>query len=225
MLRKYSYFFKNGIEVFLTENQDSWSVESDSRRTEILNYSKKNKLIMPRQVHGDKVIVISDLSDDVECDAIIYNSKLDIAGAINVADCVPICMYDYVSGYIALIHSGWKGTLKKITVKALNEMLRLGSSKKSIKVCIGPSIRGCCYEVEDFFASKFYKTSIIKKSNKFYVDIMTQILKDLECELVPRDNILIDESCTYEDLKLHSYRRDSDNSGRMSLVAYMRSNG
>ena len=54
---------------------------------------------------------------------------------------------------------------------------------------------------------------------------MTQILKDLECELVPRDNILIDESCTYEDLKLHSYRRDLDKSGRMSLVAYMRSNG
>tara|TARA_Y100000768_G_scaffold251645_1_gene191178 strand:+ start:1365 stop:2042 length:678 start_codon:yes stop_codon:yes gene_type:complete len=225
MLRKYSHFFEDGIEVFLTENQDSWSDDIDSRRTEILNYSKKNKLIMPRQVHGDKVMVISEICDDVECDAIIYNRSLDIAGAINVADCVPICMYDCVSGYIALIHSGWRGTLKMIAVKTLSEMLRLGSSARSIKVFVGPSIRGCCYEVEDFFASKFYKSSTIEKSNKFYVDIVTQILQDLEREFVPRENIFIDDTCTYEDLKLHSYRRDSDKSGRMSLVAYMRSNG
>ena len=225
MLRKYSHFFTNGLEVFLTENENSWSSEIDSRKNQILNYSKKNKLIMPRQVHGDKVLLVSELFDDLECDAIIYKSSLDLVGAINVADCVPICMYDYISGYIALVHSGWRGTLKKIVVKTLKEMLRLGSSRKSIKVFIGPSIRGCCYEVESFFASKFHSSSVTKKTNKFYVDITSNILHDLKRELIPRSNILIDESCTYEDSKLHSYRRDLRNSGRMSLVAYMETNG
>ncbi len=225
MLRKYSNFFTNGLEVFLTENDSSWSSEIDSKKNQILNYSRKNKLIMPRQVHGDKVLLVSELFDDLECDAIIYKSSLDLVGAINVADCVPICMYDYISGYIALVHSGWRGTLKKIVVQTLNEMLRLGSSRKSIKVLIGPSIRGCCYEVESFFASKFHSTSVTKKTNKFYVDITSNILCDLQRELIPRDNIFIDESCTFEDSKLHSYRRDLHNSGRMSLVAYMGANG
>ena len=225
MLRKYSHFSNNGLEVFLTENHSCWSSDIDSRRSQILNYSKKNKLIMPHQVHGDKVVVVSESFDDVECDAIVYKNSLDLVGAINVADCVPICMYDDISGYIALVHSGWRGTLKKIVVKTLNEMLRLGSRRKSIKVFIGPSIRGCCYEVESFFASKFYSTSVIKKTNKFYVDITSNILRDLKRELIPRNNIFIDMSCTFEDSKLHSYRRDLNNSGRMSLVAYMKENG
>ena len=225
MIRTYSHYFDNKIELFLTQADSHWSNNTDSRQVEILNYSQKNKVIMPNQIHSDKVLIVAEDSDDIQCDAIIYNSRLGFAGAINVADCVPICIYDSITGYIALIHSGWKGTLKKIAIKTLNKMLDLGVRKDSVTIFIGPSIRGCCYEVEDFFASKFYKSSVLKKSNLFYVDLISQILQDLEYESIPRDNIFIDESCTFEDLNLHSFRRDANKSGRMSLVAYMKCDG
>ena len=225
MVRDYSHYFNDNIVVFLTENNDYWNKKNDSRFNQILNYTKRSNLIMPNQVHGDNLIVVTQKSKDIECDSIIFSSSSDLIGAINIADCVPVFIYDSLSGYLALVHSGWRGTLKKIVIKTINKMISLGATNKSMKIFIGPSIRGCCYKVEDFFASKFYKSCVLKESGEFYVDLKSQIFKDLECALIPKSNIFIDNSCTFEDLNLHSYRRDSVRSGRMSLVAYMRSNG
>ena len=222
MVKKYSHYFNHKIELFLTQSKNCWSKGAKNRKVEILDYIQKNTLIMPMQVHSDKVLNVSEQSDNVECDAIIYNARSDLAGAINVADCVPICIYDCNNDYIALIHSGWKGTLKKIVIKTVRKMLTLGATKDSLSIFIGPSIRGCCYKVEDFFASKFDISCTAKRGEFFYVDLTSQILKDLEPESIPGSNIFIDNSCTFEDSSLHSFRRDGDKSGRMSLVAYMR---
>ena len=224
MIKKYSHYFNNRLELFLTKSEDYWDKNSKSRKDRILSYVnyEKTNLIMPHQVHGDKVVVIAEDSKDIECDGIIYNGKSDLVGAINVADCIPVCVYDYNNNYIALIHSGWRGTIKKIVIKTVYKMLKLGAKKNSLGVFIGPSIRGCCYQVENFFASKFDDSCVIEKDGVFFVDLASQLLQDLKDESILRKNIFIDESCTFESPSLHSYRRDKSKSGRMSLVAYMK---
>ena len=49
------------------------------------------------------------------------------------ADCILLLIYDPIKKVIANVHSGWKGTLQKISVKAVDKMIeeftRLGSTK------------------------------------------------------------------------------------------------
>ena len=223
MLVDYSHYFNNKIRLFLTQANDYWDRDyPNSRKNKIIEYFqiKDKKVIIPKQIHSDLVINLSENSNDLECDAIIYKQESNLVGAIHIADCVPICIYDNQTGYIALIHSGWKGTLKKITIKTINRLLELGSDKDSLKIFIGPSIRSCCYQVEDFFASKFHPLSVSNKRGVFFVDLTIQTQIDLEGILIPKKNIFIDNLCTFDNHNCHSFRRDKQQSGRMSFIAY-----
>ena len=177
-------------------------------------------IITPKQIHGDSVIRVSENSSPSECDAIIFKANSNIIGTINVADCIPICIYDFDNKNIALVHSGWRGTHKKIILKAICFLEEMGADRKTIKIFLGPSIRGCCYEVDKLFTSKFDSCSIQKHNEKYFVDLSIQVKFDLENAFVPSTNIIIDDLCTYEDVYCHSFRRDGRNAGRMTLVAY-----
>ena len=117
----YSSVFNNKINLFLTQIDDYWDKEYPHLRRdkikELFNL-KDFKIITPKQTHSDIVIDISDKAEDPECDAIIFNSN-NIIGSINVADCVPVCIYDIDKETVSLTHSGWKGTTKKIVIKTI----------------------------------------------------------------------------------------------------------
>ena len=49
-----------------------------------------------------------------------------------------------------MVHSGWRGTLAGVSGKSVRE---LGGS--GVRAYIGPSIRGCCYEVSEDLAGEF----------------------------------------------------------------------
>jgi len=68
------------------------------------------------------------------------------AFAVTVADCVPVFVA-HPSGAIALLHSGWRGTVAGITRHAIAALQSLGFSPADLHVHLGPSICGSCYEV------------------------------------------------------------------------------
>ena len=153
---------------------------------------------------------------------IIFYSN-DIVGSINVADCVPICIYDIDREVISLVHSGWKGTTNKIVLKSIEKLQKMGSNKRSLKFFLGPSIKSCCYEVGEAFALQFDSSVVEKKDGKCFVDLSTQIKFDLEKKGISSSNIIISDLCTFEDKACHSFRRDGRSSGRMSFIAYKNS--
>lgn len=64
------------------------------------------------------------------------------------ADCPPILFYDPEQRVIGAVHSGWRGTVAKIsleTVRLMREQYR--SRPENIVAGIGPSIGPCCYQV------------------------------------------------------------------------------
>lgn len=66
------------------------------------------------------------------------------------ADCPPLLFYDPVRKVAATVHSGWRGTVKKIGAVAVRTMQQYFESKPSdILAGIGPSIGPCCYEVDE----------------------------------------------------------------------------
>lgn len=68
------------------------------------------------------------------------------AAAVTVADCVPV-LIAHPSGAGAALHSGWRGTVAGITERAIAIFTRAGLGPSSLRMHLGPSICGTCYEV------------------------------------------------------------------------------
>jgi YfiH family protein len=69
---------------------------------------------------------------------------------VQVADCVPVLMYDPVERVIAAVHAGWRGILKRIVPATVEKMIQqYGCRAENIYAGIGPSNGPCCYEVEE----------------------------------------------------------------------------
>ena len=73
---------------------------------------------------------------------------------VTVADCMPLYLYDSVTGVFGVVHSGWKGT--GIVGQAL-ELARssYGAKAEDFSIVIGPHIRNCCYIVDEERAKYF----------------------------------------------------------------------
>lgn len=66
------------------------------------------------------------------------------------ADCVPLYFFDPVHKAVGLAHAGWKGTVLQIAKATLETMsAAYGTKPRDVYAAIGPSIGGCCYEVDD----------------------------------------------------------------------------
>ncbi len=80
-------------------------------------------------------------------DGMVTNVQ-NICLGIQVADCVPILLYDPVKEVIASLHAGWKGTLRKIVPETVGKMVQhYGTKSEHILAALGPANGPCCYEV------------------------------------------------------------------------------
>lgn len=89
-------------------------------------------------------------------DGLITNQK-NIALATTNADCILLIFVDPVKKVIANVHSGWRGTLQRISVKAVNKMKNEYECKpQDIICCICPSIRKCHFKVHSDVQEPYY---------------------------------------------------------------------
>lgn len=116
------------------------------------------------QVHGKRVAIVKkgdqgkgyiDRSSAFQdTDALVTN----VPGVLLTsfyADCVPLYFMDPVKKVVGLAHAGWKGTVQAIAEEVVRTMEKeFGSQSRHIYGAIGPSIGGCCYEVDDTVMDK-----------------------------------------------------------------------
>lgn len=202
--------------------------------------SKYRNIVKPRQYHTNNVKVVKNkiniLAPDFnlkkykETDGLVTN-KRNIVLATTNADCILFLLFDPVKKVVANVHSGWKGTLQRIIVQAINKMIdEFECNPKDIICCICPSIRKCHFEVsqdvKDIFQTEFSSLErneyvneqmektiirlddiIEKKQNKWNVDtvLINKILMQ-NMGLKP-ENILDSGICSMCNPNLiHSYR-------------------
>ncbi len=63
------------------------------------------------------------------------------------ADCTPALIEDAVTGRVAAVHAGWRGSAQKILPTAISRLQAQGSQLKDLRIALGPAIDGCVYQV------------------------------------------------------------------------------
>ena len=113
-------------------------------------------LVFTRQTHTDIVRQVDDTNRgeglyrpvEPECDALITNVS-GVTLAAFTADCTPILLHDPVTGAVAAVHAGWRGTVADIAGKTVAAMVKAyGCDPSDIRAAIGPNIGGCCFETD-----------------------------------------------------------------------------
>jgi len=127
-----------------------------------------NKLltIFQHQVHGNKghTITSHNLEEYQKClthdsDYLITNIP-QLAIGVLTADCLPIALADEKNKAIGIVHAGWRGTVGKIVINAINHMNELYKTEpEEIKIFFGPCALPCCYEVDKQFIDQLPRWS------------------------------------------------------------------
>lgn len=171
-----------------------------------------------------------NLEEYKETDGIVTNKKNLILSTTN-ADCILLLLFDPIKKVIANVHSGWRGTLQRISTKAIEKMEKeYNCNPKDIICCICPSIRKCHFEVEkevkDMFEEEF--KNIIEKNNiitetisskKWTIDtvLINQII--LEEKGLKKENIIDSKLCSVCNSNLvHSYRVEKEGYGLETAI-------
>lgn len=182
---------------------------------------KPTEIYTGQQMHTDHVVVVdSENGEDFvygktfkETDGLITNQP-NIALLIKYADCTPIVLFDPIKRVQAIVHSGWRGTTKKIALKAIGKMEReFGSKKEDMLVYVGPSIDQENYEVgpEVYEAFEDFKKrdSFFKSFGEKYLMSMTDANVEILLEAgIKVENIEVERASTYSDESLHSARQE-----------------
>lgn len=210
--------FYFNLSLTVGDNKDN---VFENRKT-FLSYLGIKNAVYQQQTHSGNVTIVKHEGNVENNDAIITDVK-NLALIVSLADCTPILLYDVVNKVIAGVHSGWRGTEKRILLKTLNLMNeKFGTQSKDLIAYIGPSICVNHYEVGSEVAEKFDEKYLKFSGDKFYLNVSLANYDMLIDWGVPKNNIDYSQLCTYEEDYLHSYRRDCMQSGRMHAAIMMR---
>lgn len=130
-----------------------------------------DRVAMVTQVHQADVMVLrrgeAPAASRPEADILVSDDP-GTAIAVRAADCVPILLADSVTGAVAAVHAGWRGTAAgaaRVAVEALRR--EFGTAPEDLLAAIGPSIGSCCYEVGtelvDAFAAAGHERHLIDR--------------------------------------------------------------
>lgn len=79
--------------------------------------------------------------------------------AVTVADCIPVFLA-HEDGPIGMVHAGWRGVAGGILAQAVGILTRAGHAPHRLRLHLGPSICGRCYEVSPDVFEQLTGTSI-----------------------------------------------------------------
>ena len=210
------YSLGPGVEAFTT------------RRDSILPYP----VIQGHQVHGSRIAIIDrpDLTrEELEGYDAFITDLPGVAIGVRTADCVPVLLYDPVHRVIAAVHSGWKGTVLKISKSTISLMEeRFGTRAADLQAVIGPAIGPDSFQVGEEVVEKFRDAGFpmpmiwsfrgtgdgSPMSGGDHIDLFKANRWILESCGIPPESIRVHAIDTYQDPSFFSARREGVHCGR-----------
>ena len=238
------------ITLFTTSTDIAWNYEDVLSRENYIALGKQlgilpENMVKTKQKHTANIKTVSrknggdgilrPLDENDPCDGLITDEKNLLLCTVE-ADCVPVYFYDPVKEVIAMVHSGWKGTVQKISGCAIQKMCdEFGCSPQNIMAATGPHICKDCYEVgQDVFEEferSFDKTEMEKifcrkNEAKYLLNLQEAVKLTLLKNGIREKNIFTTKICTYHSqIQGHSfcsYRRTKSPTQRMLTAIMMK---
>ena len=187
----------------------------------------RGRLYVLSQVHGTASRVLDGAEDREDVVRSIGDITLSraagVACGVRSADCVPVLVADRMTGAVAAIHSGWRGTVAGAAAAGVAALRELCGGEGDLLAAIGPHIASCCFEVGDDVAAALAGCSSAGRSaviegdaRKARVDLRRIVRVQLEAAGLRPDQIDDVVGCTCcEPDRFHSFRRDGARSGRL----------
>lgn len=219
----------NSFNLGKNTNDDKEALKENYNRLISGNEASSFKIFLTNQVHGDTIQCVA-FDKEISQNETIFDrtdglmTKESEAFLMSFyADCTPLFFVDPINRVVAVSHAGWKGTVKNIGKKTIEQMCSIyGSNPNDILVGIGPSAGMCCYEVGQEVIDQleeaiptlddFYRSIA---NNKYLVNIKKANTASIMAAGVPEKNIEVSSHCTICEENFFSYRRDGV-TGRMS---------
>ncbi len=193
-------------------------------------------VIQAHQVHGFRVAVVDrpdTRKEELDGYDALVTGLSGVAIGVHTADCVPVLLYDPRRRVVAAIHSGWKGTVQRISQKVLFVMKsEFGSDAADVRAVIGPAIGPDSFqvgeEVVQFFKEQGFPLDDIWTFNPGYtgipmadghhLDLFKANRWLLEEAGVPAASIKVSGIDSYLDQTFFSARREGITCGRTVSV-------
>ena len=220
------HFFTDG-SLELRERDDEWDAVAR------LAGVGRDHLRLLRQVHGRAVAVAdADRSGPwhpPEADAVISRDP-SFALVVRVADCAPVLLGDTRTRAVAAVHAGWRSTMQRIVLAAVEAMTaQYGSSPADLVAAMGPSLGSCCgemgEEVVDAFRAAGHPETDLEgwfqraPGRKPHFDLWQANRDQLARAGIPVAQIFGADLCTRTHAaRFHSYRAAGQHAGRMVAV-------
>lgn len=220
----------------LSDEEKEKAINDYKNLTEAIN-SDYNHVVKARQKHTKNVKCVTCKEDVPEfcsekyenTDGLITN-KPEIMLSTTNADCILLLFYDPVKNVIANTHSGWRGTLQRISVETVSKMQKeYNSNPNDIICCMCPSIRKCHFEVgqevKEEFTNEFKELNInefiqeVEPNQKWNIDTI-YINKQILAKTGLQENNIIDSGiCSVcECNQVHSYRAEGEKYGLATAI-------
>lgn len=156
----------------------------------------------------------------------LYTVEPNVLLCSFTADCVPVIFWNEARGLIGVIHSGWQGTVKEITLKLFEHLKEVeGCHPADFHVQIGMALSQEKFEVDEDVYVKFkalgYADELMyfnETTNKYHIDNQKTVKKQLELAGIPENRIAIDRTCTYVSPDGFSYRQDKKAGRHLSFI-------
>ena len=196
-------------------------VSVQARRTAIATHIGvgPERLLLPRQVHGNDVAVVDGPWDVApEVDALVTATPGLVLG-VTVADCIPVMFVDRETGIVGVAHAGRRGMASRVAGRTLDAMAGLGA--RAVHAVLGPSICARCYEVSDQVRDEVAAVAPLSASVTRIgtpgLDVAAGVLAELAGRCAGLDVV---PGCTFERPDLFSYRR-SPVTGRFAGLVWV----
>lgn len=190
-----------------------------------------NALVNPHQVHGDRIVTVhssdanavrtAQADASAGADAIVCTAP-NVPVLLCFADCVPVILV--APGGFAVAHSGWRGTIARISAKAARTLAEeTGSPVSQVLAYVGPHIGHEDYEVSPELAERFsveFGPGVIWGERN--LDLGAAVSAALVDAGVPRGSIACcDVSTASATERFFSYRAEHGSCGRHGALAVM----
>ncbi len=205
----------DSLNLGLNTGDDPQAVEENVRRFCGAAGIRRGRIAFTKQVHGDSVQAAGAPGVYPDTDGLVTDTP-GLVLAVQVADCVPVFLYDPFRRAAGIAHAGWKGSSLHIAAKTVRRLSEaFGSRPGDLQACIGPSIGPCCYEVGAEAADRF--PSGYLKGNK--LDLWGYNHQTLIDEGIAAENVQVSGLCTGCHREwFFSHRAEGGKTGRMMAV-------